>query len=560
MATAAQILEAFGDIGYLQRGRNLLAKADPDLMRQMEAAVDAGDPMALRKLMAANIGLSDAAKARMPDMPYDIKPASPPSRDPMSFDERVARDPNINNAVSELGMRGMPAPQKLDAYRQIAEAGGADNFIDRLASYTVRPEYSLDLLPNNRPLFSANTAVPPTLRVPDIRRAHSQARSNWPMPYDTAAEDVMAGLADFSPAEQRVLRELEASDWLGFDYPSQAMDAILQPGPASRFDMSPSLLAARADLISPKNRPITEGGGGFSSMDVMPGAGIPSSPGTGLIPSGPRGLSAGGGGGLIVPPGRGLTTTGGPRDLSVQGMESPAPRGLPAPNRPRIEGPGQRRIEGAPTRGREVPPPRRPAIDDPEVPPRNPRGELAAPRRRQVDPRLVAAGIGAGAAGLHMVNQYLTDGRPDGGAAVADPSPTTADLAAESAPPPRVPVASGEPTPREQAHELIATLNLMRRNAGGEVPEAPAMQREINRLLAMSNQTMAAASRGEVAMAGNDPHAQATRLLAQLNQMRREAGGEVPQARQIMAEVARLQQMGDAQRNARTTAFPRRAG
>ena len=349
---------------------------------------------------------------------------------------------------------------------------------------------------------------------------------------------------------------------------------------------NPSILSqANTDILPPT----------ASAMDVNVGAALPSTPSTALIPAGPRGLAVAGERGLIVPPGRGLSTTGGPRDLSVQGMESPAPRGLPAPNQPRLEGPVQRRIEGPAPRGRDLPPPRRQAIDDPEVPPRNPRGEPDAPRRRQVDPRLVAAGIGAGAAGLHLINEHLTGGRPVGGSAVAEPSLTTADLAAagrsrpaagrtaaggrpvggsavaepslttadlaaESAPPPRVPVASGELTPREQAHELIAKLNLMRRNAGGEVPEAPAMQREINRLLAMSNQTMAAASRGEVAMAGNDPHAQATRLLAQLNQMRREAGGEVPQAQQIMAEVARLNRLGDAQRNARTTAFPRRAG
>jgi len=186
----------------------------------------------------------------------------------------------------------------------------------------------------------------------------------------------------------------------------------------------------------------------------------------------------------------------------------------------------------------------------------------------EMDGRRIAAGVGAGVAGAglgHVANQFFDGDAGDVAPAPAGPAatrrgPTTADLAAESAPPPRVPVASGELTPREQAHELIARLNLMRRNAGGEVPEAPAMQREINRLLDMSNQTMAAAARGEVAMAGNDPHAQATRLLAQLNQMRRDAGGEVPEARQIMAEVSRLQQMGDAQRNARTTAFPRRAG
>jgi hypothetical protein len=478
MATAAQMLEAFGDIGYLQRGRNLLAKADPGLMRQMEAAVDAGDPMALRKLMADNIGLSDASKARMPDMPYDIKPAAPPSRDPMSFDERVARDPNINNAVSELGMQDMPAPQKLDAYRQIAEAGGGDDLIRRLGEQSFRastPEYSLDIFNN------------PSVLNQDI-----------------------------------------------------------------------------TDLFPPTASGVS---------DVMPGAAVPSSPRTALIPSGPRGLSAGGGGGLIVPPGRGLATTGGPRDLSVQGMGSPAPRGLPAPNRPRIEGPGQRRIEGpasrpaprlespdalaerramddlaraveadAPRRPPQGPPPRRPRIDDADLPPRRDLRQAAA-----------AGGLGlaAGALGVRLAMEPAQMG--DGEAGMS-----TADLAAETSPPPSVRTEEPAPlSPRDQAQELMRKLNLMRREAGGEVPEAPAMMREIDRLMALSNQTMAAASRGEVATGGSDYHMQAARLMAQRNEMLRR-GMPTQQAQQMMAEITRLQRLGDEQRNARQA--PRRAG
>ncbi len=142
---------------------------------------------------------------------------------------------------------------------------------------------------------------------------------------------------------------------------------------------------------------------------------------------------------------------------------------------------------------------------------------------------------------------------------MGDGEMSTADLAAETSPPPSVMTEEPAPlSPRDQAQELIRKLNLMRREAGGEVPEAPAMQREINRLMAMSNQTLAAASRGEVATGGSDYHMQAARLMAQLNDQRRRAGGEVPQARQMMAEIARLQRLGDDQRNARQA--PRRAG
>lgn len=40
---------------------------------------------------------------------------------------------------------------------------------------------------------------------------------------DADADEVMANLQVFDPRQQRFLRELHANDWLGFDYPSQAI-------------------------------------------------------------------------------------------------------------------------------------------------------------------------------------------------------------------------------------------------------------------------------------------------------------------------------------------------
>jgi len=112
--------------------------------------------------------------------------------------------------------------------------------------------------------------------------------------------------------------------------------------------------------------------------------------------------------------------------------------------------------------------------------------------------------------------------------------------------------------PREQAQALIAKLNKMRMDAGGEVPEAPQMMAQINQLLAQANQQVNARTPQQAQSVANqnpsDPHAQAAALIAQLNEMRRQAGREVPQAPQIMAEVRRLQALGDQQRNAKTTA------
>jgi hypothetical protein len=100
-----------------------------------------------------------------------------------------------------------------------------------------------------------------------------------------------------------------------------------------------------------------------------------------------------------------------------------------------------------------------------------------------------------------------------------------------------------------QARELMDQLNTMRRAAGGEVPEAKAMMAEINRLLELSNKQRNAPDY-EPPMP-TDYRGEAQRLLQKLNARRMEVGGEVPETDQVMAEVRRLQALGDRQRNVR---------
>lgn len=201
-------------------------------------------------------------------------------------------------------------------------------------------------------------------------------------------------------------------------------------------------------------------------------------------------------------------------------------------------------------------------------PPRLPGGgDDAADWIRRNRGAIGAAAAGAGAAATGVLLENVAQA-PEVMAEVRDkplvpniirkPKPmSTADLAARTSPPPVV--ATPAPSPREQALELISKLNRMRREAGGEVPEAPAMQREIERLLALSNAEANRMNRGEIPVTGSGPRAQAHALIAQLNAMRRQAGGEVPQAAAIMREVNRLFALDDEQTNARTTAFPRGA-
>jgi hypothetical protein len=133
-----------------------------------------------------------------------------------------------------------------------------------------------------------------------------------------------------------------------------------------------------------------------------------------------------------------------------------------------------------------------------------------------------------------------------------DSTDGTADLAAEARPVPKVAPTPAVPepntvqaSPRDQAKALMEQLNAMRRKAGGEVPEAKYMMAEIDRLLAMSNDNRNAPGYKP----DGSPGDRAQALIQQLNAMRRQAGGEVPQAAQMMAEIRRLQAEDDAARN-----------
>lgn len=104
-----------------------------------------------------------------------------------------------------------------------------------------------------------------------------------------------------------------------------------------------------------------------------------------------------------------------------------------------------------------------------------------------------------------------------------------------------------------QAREMINKLNAMRRSAGGEVPEAPAMMREINRLMELGNrQRNQPGYQIPASDPARDPYQQAKTLIARVNDMYR-AGytPNSPEVQRIMADVRRLHAEGDAIRNRR---------
>lgn len=75
----------------------------------------------------------------------------------------------------------------------------------------------------------------------DIKRQFLDA-----LPQDADADEVidLIGKKQFTAQQEAVLKALQADDWLGFDYPAQAISAAYLPDAAARWDMSPELVSA----------------------------------------------------------------------------------------------------------------------------------------------------------------------------------------------------------------------------------------------------------------------------------------------------------------------------
>lgn len=69
------------------------------------------------------------------------------------------------------------------------------------------------------------------------------------MEEDADGVDVMDAIDDFPAPLRRVLQALHRSDWLGFDYPSQALDAIFSED-AAAFEMTPGLKSALGTFVN----------------------------------------------------------------------------------------------------------------------------------------------------------------------------------------------------------------------------------------------------------------------------------------------------------------------
>jgi hypothetical protein len=78
----------------------------------------------------------------------------------------------------------------------------------------------------------------------DFIRKAQELYNEFDSPSDAHAE--LAASKDFTPGQKRLLDALEKDDWLGFDYPHQAVRAALRD--AKNFDLSPETKAAVAEV------------------------------------------------------------------------------------------------------------------------------------------------------------------------------------------------------------------------------------------------------------------------------------------------------------------------
>lgn len=170
--------------------------------------------------------------------------------------------------------------------------------------------------------------------------------------------------------------------------------------------------------------------------------------------------------------------------------------------------------------------------------------------------------VGAGAGLTQLAAPGTGPAQPKQEEPVELQSGGEADLVNEQRPAPEVPATDVTPEPTVvkapedygmQARSLINRLSDMRRQAGGEVREAPAMMKEIDRLLALSdtqrNQPKYTYPDADPA---RDPMQQAHGLIQKVNEMYRQGyRPNSPEVQRIMAQVRQLHAQGDAIRNNR---------
>lgn len=118
-------------------------------------------------------------------------------------------------------------------------------------------EYAASLEVEAQDILQQVQAAQPTTQLnqsPSYKEAsliYNEARDTFlnVLPEDAEIEDVMETMDDFSPEMQNVFKQLDNNDWLGFDYPSQAINALFSEE-QEMFEMSQGLKSAVGRLLN----------------------------------------------------------------------------------------------------------------------------------------------------------------------------------------------------------------------------------------------------------------------------------------------------------------------
>ena len=176
--------------------------------------------------------------------------------------------------------------------------------------------------------------------------------------------------------------------------------------------------------------------------------------------------------------------------------------------------------------------------------------QMASDEAFSLGARQLAAAGGGGLAVFGAANLApdMTFG-PDDTAGLAEESRPIPSVESTPDEAPAMPAPEMPPDYSFQAREIEKQLNAMRMQARGEVPEAPQMMAEILRLRSLGNRQRNAPDYQPPMP--TDYRGEAQRLIQKLNAMNSAIGGMSPETPKIMAEVRRLQALDDQMRNAR---------
>lgn len=93
--------------------------------------------------------------------------------------------------------------------------------------------------------FAGHPGVASAYRRNLSKRSLADRFDELGLPQDADPEDVVGAIEEFDPRQQELLRRLSEADWLGFDYPSQAINESLKESLPYNYEIDPALLRAR---------------------------------------------------------------------------------------------------------------------------------------------------------------------------------------------------------------------------------------------------------------------------------------------------------------------------